>query len=280
MPNGDRLDFVPGGAPPTPWQKQDKFSPPAPLQLQDEPSPERTKPQPKRKIKAEVEDGGKDVYELMWESVEAVVKDEELRAKLWKFLRRTYPVAIQEAASPVALLSGWATDTAWRLAQAAWQSPMLSHSTAGDIVAILKRMREGGALPESMAGDTAWDPAFEQKLEALVAAQLSRAIPSQDGGQGGQGVEDAPTPAAKPTGSPEVETKALPAAGPKKGAQRKSAKGSAKGHGKAAKSEEASGSKKRSGKQEPAQAQQPGAAPGKGAPARRLFTGALQGLKS
>ena len=112
MPNGERLDFVPGGSLDGQAKRQTltKWIRP---QLQRvvrkaESNKKRVKKMVQKKVPKRVtlNYADVDITELCWDSLVAVVQGRTLREKLDKIMRKAYVTVVKCAASPVALLSG------------------------------------------------------------------------------------------------------------------------------------------------------------------------------
>ncbi|CAE7942634.1 unnamed protein product [Symbiodinium necroappetens] len=182
MPNGERLDFVPGGSLDGQAKRQTltKWIRP---QLQRvvrkaESNKKRVKKMVQKKVPKRVtlNYADVDITELCWDSLVAVVQGRTLREKLDKIMRKAYVTVVKCAASPVALLSGWATEVAGQLVQEEEFTFAFHRSVASDIIEVLKRMLQGGALPRRMVGQKTWDKALEDQLQDIVAAKLSRVL--------------------------------------------------------------------------------------------------------
>eukprot|EP00439_Symbiodinium_sp_Y106_P021728 s6921_g2.t1 len=173
MPNGERLDFVPGGSLTGQGKRQTRTKWIRP-QLQREvrmavSNKKRVKNTIQKKVpkRVELKYADVDISELCWDSVVAVVHGKTLREKLDRIMRKAYTTVVRRAASPVALLSGWATEVAGQLVQEEGLTFAFHRSVASDIIAVLKRMLQGGALPRSMVGQKTWDKALEDQLQDI-----------------------------------------------------------------------------------------------------------------
>ena len=112
MPNGERLDFVPGGSLTGQGKRQTRTKWIRP-QLQREvrmavSNKKRVKNTIQKKVpkRVELKYADVDISELCWDSVVAVVHGKTLREKLDRIMRKAYTTVVRRAASPVALLSG------------------------------------------------------------------------------------------------------------------------------------------------------------------------------
>ncbi|CAE7230629.1 unnamed protein product [Symbiodinium sp. CCMP2456] len=168
MPDGERLDFVPGGSLDGQAQRQTltKWIRP---QLQRvvckaESSKKRVRKMVQKKVpkRVRLKCADVDISELCWDSVVAVVRGRTLREKLDKIMRKAYATVVKCAASPVSLLSGWATEVAGQLVQEEELTFAFHRSVASD--------------PGWMIGQKTWDKALEDQLQDIVAAQLSRVL--------------------------------------------------------------------------------------------------------